>query len=145
MDKLKNHTISFQFSQEKVIDLYELVGFSENSPKSKSECFRDFFEKLLLNNLSPAPQSPNGEQKPESKPSSEYQKWTPAQQRAIEFAYEKTKAKERAKAEVKIELLETQNRLKEENRKRKDFYRNQNRKSSIDMGDSEGVPDDYIF
>jgi hypothetical protein len=136
--------------------IWQTIGWSENSPKSKSETYIEFFEKLILNKSSPAPNSPSGEQKTEITKTSEqklsYEKWTPTQQKAIELAYEKTKAREQAKAECKIavieakvKLLETQNRLKEEDRKTRNFYRNANKTSSIDMGDSAGVPEEYIF
>jgi hypothetical protein len=149
----KKTTLALYCSESFKQKILEFIGYSEQSGKSISESLIEYFEKLILNKSSPAPNSPSGEQKPtiEQKPSS-YEKWTPAQQRAIDLAYEKTKAKEQAKAECKIrvleakvKLLETQNRLKEEDRTRREFYRNQNRKSSIDMGDSAGVPEDYIF
>lgn len=152
----KKTTLSLYCTENFKQKILDYIGYSEQSGKSVSESLIEYFEKLLLDNSSPAPNSLSGEQKPiitktsEQKPSSE--KWTPKQQQAIELAYEKTKAKEQAKAEckmavieAKVKLLETQNRLKEEDRKTREFYRNANRKSSIDMGDSAGIPEEYIF
>lgn len=149
--------------------------YTFNDKKQLVECTRTFAEKNEIlrvtqqvcdkcwNNIQskkeqakedpalPAPNSPSGVRL-ESKPSNENEPWTPTEQRAIELAYEKTKAKEKAKAECKMavleakrKLLESQNRLKEEDRKRRDFYRNANRQSQIDMGDSAGIPDELVF
>jgi hypothetical protein len=145
--------------------------YTFNDKKQLVECMRKFAEKNEVsrvtqevcdkcwNNIqskkeqskdqsSSASNSPS----PEQNPSSANEKWTSAQQRAIDLAYEKTKAKEQAKAESKIavleakrKLLETQNRLKEEDRKRREFHRNANRQSSIDMGDSAGIPEELVF
>ena len=152
----KKTTLALYCTEDFKQKILDYIGYSEQSGKSISESLIEYFKKLLLDKSSPAPNSPSGEQKPtiEQKPesNSSTKKWTPAQQRAIELAYEKTKAKEQARAECKIavleakvKLLETQNRLKEEDRKKRDFYRNANRTSSIDMGDSAGIPEDYIF
>jgi hypothetical protein len=134
--------------KQKILDY---IGYNEQSGKSISESLIEYFKKLLLDKSSPAPNSPNGEQKTEitqtseQKPSSE--KWTPAQQRAIELAYEKRHAVERAKAEgVKMRehaKLEAKNQALQERLEIKEKHAT--KRCGIDMGDSAGVPDDYIF
>ena len=56
---------SFKCSEDFAKKVHGIIGFSENSEKSKSECYIEYFQKLILNKSSPAPDSPNGEQKPQ--------------------------------------------------------------------------------
>jgi len=147
----KKTTIGF-YCPQKIADAFlKIIGYGENSSKSKGDCFIEYVEKLLLDKSSPAPNSPSGEQKTEitktSEQKQEYKPWTPAQQRAIEFAYEKRHAVERAKAEgVKMReqaKLEAKNQALQERLDIKEKHAT--KRCGIDMGDSAGVPEDYIF
>lgn len=130
--------------------LREILQIVNAQGKNPTEIFNDFVPKLyslLLDKFSPAPNSPNGEQKStitktsEQKPN--YEKWTPAQQKAIELAYEKTKAKERGRQDAKSEGERERQEIKTHAQAQR---RGMSQKTSmIDMGDSAGVPEEYIF
>ena len=52
-------------SEEQRKQIWQVIGFGENSSESKSKTYIEFFKKLILDNSSPAPNSPSGEQKPQ--------------------------------------------------------------------------------
>ena len=58
----KKTTEAFYVTEKLQKEIHAVIGFSEKSEKSKSECYVDFFKKLILNKSSPAPNSPIGEQ-----------------------------------------------------------------------------------
>jgi hypothetical protein len=49
--------LGFRVSEELANKIYEIIGWSENSPKSISECFVEFFEKLIVDKSLPTQQS----------------------------------------------------------------------------------------
>ena len=62
----KKITIGFYCPQEIANAFLKIIGYGENSSKSKGDCFIEYVEKLLLDKSSPAPNSPSGEQKPQT-------------------------------------------------------------------------------
>jgi len=138
--RLAGEKLQFRLSEEeyKLVSQY-MTEHRLNQTDAIKAIIKDYFASLKTQtSTSDIPQNPTTET-----PSKANEKWTEKEARKIELAYQIAYAKQRGIQQAKSEgQQEREHTITLERAKRRGQSQKQ---SSIDMGDSAGVPEEYIF